>query len=997
MLAGTGARADTDITLFQSFAGNVNFVGTQKTMRTQSNTDNPCAAVDANTELSATLAGIPTGATILSAQLYWAASNSTADYVVTFEKALVTAPSERRFFSNTVGYDYFGGAADVTTQVKAKRNGTYTFKGLTVNTGSPYCSSQTVLGGFSLLVVYSNSTEQYRVLNIYEGFRYISNSAITLTLSNFLTPNPLNGATGRVAHITWEGDSTLVANGERLMVNGVEMTDSFNPSQNQFNSKSNINSDATSYGIDFDAYTIDFNVIGPGQSQVQTVYQSGQDLVLLNAEVIAMPNVLAADLSISMVRNNNPAVGASTSYTLIVSNIGPSAETGPVVVTDTLPAGMSYVSASGTGWSCSAAGQVITCRTNSALAVGASLPALTVVAMVNTSGSFTNTATVDGAMFDNVSANNSDSDTGTVASPVALFTDKSCVANKPFGDAAQPCKVFAWAPLTAGTTLAPLFLTYLNQATGVPIAPSSSNFTYPIQFALSCHNPSSANPAGGTRATLAGVTLPLCTPNAAAPGTAAASWSASVNVVFPANVPSAPMPSPSFQYNDVGKVALHVRDLNGNTGASLPFISMPAKIMLVVTGNPAAADPTGAAFVAAGAPFAMTIGAYTAGNVLAPNFGRELTPQTFSLSLPSVNPFPDMTFVPIPKLSGSFGAITLGAASGSNFSWPEVGILPLTPGLASGDYLTGGPVSGATVNVGRFVPDHFDVEIPGLANCPANLGCVLPINRMAYSAQPFAVRIIARNATNGTVQNYHGGFARALTLSAWPSAGSASGENPNGGLLAANTVAATAFVRGTADFSLAPLAPTLTYTLPRPFAAAAPRALNWSAPTAIYVRASETAAPTVTSKRATGSVSVEAGIMIASGRLQVQNTFGSELMQMPVGLRAQYWTGGATGRWENNSADNTSVINPVPPNVIIADCRQQLLQSGACKNVFSAVSNAPITMQGGAGVFRLRPVGIGNTGSAEIRLNNPAWLPSAPGRVVFGIYKSPLIYFREVY
>ncbi|GGE88985.1 DUF6701 domain-containing protein [Massilia psychrophila] len=996
MLAGTGARADTDIRLFQSFAGNVNFVGTQKTMRTASNAKDPCAAVGANTELSATLAGIPAGATILSAQLYWAASNSSADYTVTFQGSSVSAPSTRRYFSNTVGYDYFGGAADVTTQVKATRNGTYTFKGLNVNTGSPYCSVQGVIGGFSLLVVYSNPAEQYRVLNIYEGFRYILNSALTLTLSNFLTPTPLDSATGRVAHITWEGDATLVANGERLMVNGVEMTDSLNPSENQFNSASNINNDAASYGIDFDAYTIGSPVIAAGQSEVKTLYQSGQDLVLLNVEVIAMPNVLAADLSISMVRNNELKVNASTSYTLTVSNIGPSAEAGPVVVTNTLPAGMSFVSASGSNWTCSVSGQVITCRNSAALAVGASLPPLTVAAMVNTSGSLTNTATVAGSMFDNVAANNSDSDTGAVASPVAVFTDKICVAGKAFGDPAQPCKMANWAPLEAGTVMSKVFLTVLTQATGVPTALSNKDAIVQIQVALSCHNPTTYNPAAGTKATFAGVILPLCTPNGAAPGTGAAEWSATVNAAFPAHSPSAPMTA-GFQYNDVGKVAVYLRDLANTIVGGLPFVSMPSRIVLSVTGNPAPVDATGGAFVAAGVPFSMTIGAYTALNVPAPNFGRESSPQTFSLKWPVVSPFPDMT--QMPALSGTFGAIALGAASGSTFSWPEVGILPLTPGLASGNYLGGGVVPGATVNVGRFVPDHFDTETAAVNACPANMGCVLPISRMAYSAQSFATRIIARNATNDTVQNYQGAFARALTMTAWTSAGLDTGANPNGGTLAGNSVATSAFTRGTADFSLASLAPTLTYILPRPFSSAAPRALDWSTPTVIYLRASETAVPAVTSKRATGSV--EGGIMIASGRLQVQNAFGSELMMMPVDLRAQYWTGGTTGRWENNSADNSTLLHPLAPNVSYSNCSKALQSAVAapnnCKDVFSQVSGAKIILVAGAGKIRLRPLGSGNTGSVEIRLNNPSWLPVAPGRLVFGIYKSPLIYFREVY
>ena len=106
LLAGAacGAQADTAIALFKSFAGSVNFVGTQKTMRSAANGANACSAVSASTVLTASLSGIPAGATILSAQLYWAASSSTQDYTITFEGSAVAAPTARRYTSNTIGF-----------------------------------------------------------------------------------------------------------------------------------------------------------------------------------------------------------------------------------------------------------------------------------------------------------------------------------------------------------------------------------------------------------------------------------------------------------------------------------------------------------------------------------------------------------------------------------------------------------------------------------------------------------------------------------------------------------------------------------------------------------------------------------------------------------------------------------------------------------------------------------------------------------------------------
>lgn len=72
------------------------------------------------------------------------------------------------------------------------------------------------------------------------------------------------------------------------------------------------------------------------------------------------------------------SVGAPGTYTLRVTNVSGVATTAPVVVTDVLPAGLSFVSASGTGWSCGASAATITCTYAGVLAPSSSAPDITV-------------------------------------------------------------------------------------------------------------------------------------------------------------------------------------------------------------------------------------------------------------------------------------------------------------------------------------------------------------------------------------------------------------------------------------------------------------------------------------------------------------------------------------------------------------------------------------------------------------------------------------------
>ena len=91
-----------------------------------------------------------------------------------------------------------------------------------------------------------------------------------------------------------------------------------------------------------------------------------------------------------------------------MSNNGTGATSGITKVIDTLPSGLSYVSASGAGWTCGAVGQTVSCTNPAVLANGGSLPviALNVSVAFNAPGSVENVASVSNPTFDYNSANN---------------------------------------------------------------------------------------------------------------------------------------------------------------------------------------------------------------------------------------------------------------------------------------------------------------------------------------------------------------------------------------------------------------------------------------------------------------------------------------------------------------------------------------------------------------------------------------------------------------
>lgn len=128
----------------------------------------------------------------------------------------------------------------------------------------------------------------------------------------------------------------------------------------------------------------------------------------------------SVDLAITKVESSDPvATTGSLTYTIVVTNNGPSDATG-VTVTDTLPTGLSFGSGTSTVGSVTNAGGVVTGNIGT-LASGASAT-ITLVTSVDASasGTLSNTASVTSTETDSDTANNAATETTDVAVPGSI-------------------------------------------------------------------------------------------------------------------------------------------------------------------------------------------------------------------------------------------------------------------------------------------------------------------------------------------------------------------------------------------------------------------------------------------------------------------------------------------------------------------------------------------------------------------------------------------------
>ncbi len=143
-----------------------------------------------------------------------------------------------------------------------------------------------------------------------------------------------------------------------------------------------------------------------------------------------------ADLSIAKTHSGSAVAGNPLGYQLAVHNGGPSDVAGPVTVTDALPAGLSYTSATGTGWSCDYdnPSRTVTCTLAAGLPSGADAPSIDLAVAVDPDvgpSTIVNLADVSSGTTDSDLANNTDSDSISVTTSADLSLTKVLTSATP--------------------------------------------------------------------------------------------------------------------------------------------------------------------------------------------------------------------------------------------------------------------------------------------------------------------------------------------------------------------------------------------------------------------------------------------------------------------------------------------------------------------------------------------------------------------------------------
>lgn len=112
-----------------------------------------------------------------------------------------------------------------------------------------------------------------------------------------------------------------------------------------------------------------------------------------------MTSIVAPDLTLAKTHAGYfIAQGPAKTYTLQPANAGNAPTSGTITVSDTLPAGLTFVSASGTGWSCAVAAQVVTCTSTTPIPANANGNAISLSVTASSAAvpSVTSTAAISG-------------------------------------------------------------------------------------------------------------------------------------------------------------------------------------------------------------------------------------------------------------------------------------------------------------------------------------------------------------------------------------------------------------------------------------------------------------------------------------------------------------------------------------------------------------------------------------------------------------------------
>ncbi len=298
-----------DITLFNQFNGRYDYLAIGNTLNPAEN--NIVGTFCETLPSSQAALNVDASSSVIKAYLYWAGSG-TGDMEVTLNTTDITADE-----TYTVDYEdpfqgnltYFSCYADVTSQILAEGNTTYELSNLdiseTLSTIPGYCTNRTNFAGWSLYVIFENSSLPLNQVNLFQGLEIINRNVQekTIILNNV---NVLDNDNAKIGFLAWEGDNALNF-GESISINGNLISNPpLNEADNAFNGTNSFTNATDFYNCDLDVYSIENN-IAIGDTQVEIKLTTGAinpqtgnisaDLILIN-NIITVLNSQLPDATV---------------------------------------------------------------------------------------------------------------------------------------------------------------------------------------------------------------------------------------------------------------------------------------------------------------------------------------------------------------------------------------------------------------------------------------------------------------------------------------------------------------------------------------------------------------------------------------------------------------------------------------------------------------------------------------------------------------------------
>lgn len=273
-----------DISLYTQINGRYDFTFVGNTLNTNENSfmSTPTILTSSSADLNLS----PTDV-IERAYLYWAGCG-TGDFDVQLNGVDIAPDRTFSIIQASTGNPHFSAFKDITAQVQATGNGTYTLSDLDLNAEiTQYFENRTNFGGWAIIVVFQNDALPLNQLNIYDGMQAVP-SRIDISLSSL---NVIDNFDAKIGFLAWEGD-VGIANNESLTINGNVLSNPpLNPSNNAFNSTNSVTGSNTLYNMDLDIYNIQNN-IEIGDTTADISLTSNQDYVMINAIVTKLNSQL---------------------------------------------------------------------------------------------------------------------------------------------------------------------------------------------------------------------------------------------------------------------------------------------------------------------------------------------------------------------------------------------------------------------------------------------------------------------------------------------------------------------------------------------------------------------------------------------------------------------------------------------------------------------------------------------------------------------------------